>query len=63
MQVHKQIAQTRRVLTWKMVDRKKCVEERLVAKGFKDPDLKEGLADTPGCASLCSVPLVISLLR
>ena len=31
--VNKQIVQTRRVLTWEMVEGKKCVKARLVARG------------------------------
>ena len=38
----KQIVQTRRVLTRKMADGKKCAKARLVTKGSQDPDLREG---------------------
>ena len=49
-------------MTWKMVDGKECVKARLAAKGFQDPDSKEGLVDTTGCVSLRSSRLqVISL--
>ena len=37
-QVSKQVVQARWVLTWKMVDGRRCVEARPVAKGFQDPD-------------------------
>ena len=46
----KQIARTRRVLTRRTVDGRKCVRVRLAAKGFQGPDLKEGLLDSSGCA-------------
>ena len=38
-EVRKQIVQTRWVLTWKMVDGKKCVKARPVAEGAQAPDL------------------------
>ena len=45
-----------------MVDGQKSVGARLVARGYQDPDLREGLVDTSGCVSLRSSPLqVISL--
>ena len=47
--VPKKAAQTRRVLTWEMADGKECVKARLVATGFRDPDLREGIVDTSGC--------------
>ena len=61
-EVQKQIVQTRWVLTWKVADGKKCVKAHLVAKGFQDPDLTGGLADTSGCVTLRSSHLqVVSL--
>ena len=60
--VQKQIVQTRWVLTWEMAEGKKRVKASLVAKGFQDPDLKDGLVESPGCVSLSSSHLqVISL--
>ena len=50
--VSKKVAQTRRVLTRKMIDGTQCVMARLPAKGFRDPGLQEGPVDTPGCVSL-----------
>ena len=50
----KQIAQTRRVLTWKLADGKKRVKARLEAKGFQDPDLKGEMLDTSGRVSFRS---------
>ena len=44
--VSKQVVHTRWVLTWKMADGQKSVEARLAAKGYQDPDLKDGLVDT-----------------
>ena len=41
-QAKKRIIQTRWVLTWKMMEGKKCVKARRVIEGFQDPDLKEG---------------------
>ena len=40
--VQKQIVETRWVLTWETLGGKECVEARLVAKGYQDPDLKDG---------------------
>ena len=58
----RQIAQTRWVLTWKMVDAQNSVEARLVAQGYQDPDLQDGSVDTSGCVTLRSSHLqVISL--
>ena len=34
---------------WKVVDGKKTVTARLVAKGYQDPDLKEDKMDIAGC--------------
>ena len=45
-----------------MAEGEKCVKARLAAKGFQDPDLKDGLVETSGCVSLRSSRLqVISL--
>ena len=52
--VQKQMADTRWVLTWEMVEGEICVEARLAAKGFQDPNLKDGLVETSGCVSLRS---------
>ena len=57
--VQKQIAQTRRVLTWEMAEGEKRVKAQLVAKRSQNPDLKEGLADTSGCLSLRSSHLQV----
>ena len=35
-----------------MVDGAKTAKPRLVAKGLQDPDLGDGVVDTPGCVSL-----------
>ena len=56
--MQKQIVQTRWVLTWEMLGGKQCVEARLVAKGFQDPGLKDGLVDASGCVSLRSSHLL-----
>ena len=61
--VSKQKVETRRVITWKTADGRKCVQARLVAKGDQDPDLREGSADTSGCASLRSSHLQVISLR
>ena len=50
----KKAEKTRWVWTWKIVDGEKCVEARLLAEGFQDTDVQEGLVDTPGCVSLRS---------
>ena len=55
----KQIVQTRWVST---SEGQKFAEARLVAKGFQDPDLAEGLVETSGCVGLRSSHLqVVSL--
>ena len=60
--VSKQIARTRWVSTWRMVDGRKSVKARLAAKGYEDPDIREGIVDTSGCVSIRSPHLrVISL--
>ena len=48
----KEVAGTRWVLSWKMVEGVKTVKARLVAKGYQDPTLKEGLVETSGCVSV-----------
>ncbi len=54
---------TRRVLTLEVVEGKRTVKARLVARGFQDPDLAAGLVDTSSCVSIRSSPLqVISLI-
>ena len=56
------IVDTRWVLTWKLVEGRRAVKARLVARGYQDPDLAAGLADTASCVSLRSSPhQVISL--
>ena len=50
--VTKGVVETRWVLTWKDLEGKRTVTARLVARGFQDPDLAEGLADTSSCVSL-----------
>ena len=53
---------TRWVLTWKDLEGKPTVKARLVARGFQDPDLADGLVDTSSCVSFRSFYLqVISL--
>ena len=42
----KSIADTRWVLTWKIVDGKKDVKARSEAKGHQDPGLKNGSVET-----------------
>ena len=56
------MVETRWVLTWKDLEGRRTVKARLVARGFQDPDLAEGLVDTSSCVSLRSSHLqVISL--
>ena len=60
--VSKKIAQTRWVLTWKIVDGREFAKARQEAKGFQGPDLRVGVVDTSGCVRLRSSHLqVISL--
>ena len=49
--VTKDVVETRWVLTWKDLDGKRTVKARLVARGFQDPDLADGLVDTSSCVS------------
>ena len=51
------IADTRWVLSWKLVDWAKDVEACMVAKGNRDPDLETRLAETSGCVILPSFHL------
>ena len=50
----KAIVDTRCVLIWKMVESRKDVKARLVAKRYQAPGLNNFLAGTSGCASLRS---------
>ena len=50
------------VLTWMMVERVKTVKARLAAKGYQDPDLKDGLVETSRCVSLRSSNLQVIAL-
>ena len=59
--ISKAVVSTRWVLTWKVVGCKELVMARLLAKGFRDPYLKDGSVDAPGCTSLRpSHPRIIS---
>ena len=46
--VTKDVVETRWVLTWKDLEGERTVKARLVARGFQDPDLADGLVD-PSC--------------
>ena len=46
------VADSRYAPPWKMVGGKREMEARLVAKGYQDSDLKEGLVGTSGCVTL-----------
>ena len=59
----KQIAQTRWVLTWKMVNGKKCGKAKLVAKGYQGPELQDGTVGTSGRVSLRYSHLQVISLR
>ena len=59
MNTSKQIAQTRWVLSWKMVARVERAMARPAAKGFQGPELKAGLVDVSGCVSLRSSHLQV----
>ena len=48
----KEVVGTRWVLTWKAADGVKTAKGRLVAGGFQDPDLENGLVETSGRVSL-----------
>ena len=49
----KSAVDTRWVLTWKMVEGFKTVKARMVVRGSQGSDLKEGVVDASGRASLC----------
>ena len=58
----KSVLSTRRLLTWKMADDRDNAKARLVARGYQEPDLKEGGVDKSGRVSLrSSCPQVIPL--
>ena len=58
----KELADARRVLTWKAVEGLKTVKARLVARGFQGPDRRMGHVDSAGSVSCRSSHLqVISL--
>ena len=50
----KTVVNTRWVLTWKIMDGRKCVEARLVGKGYWGCDRQEGVADTSVCVGFRS---------
>ena len=50
----KTVVDTRSVLTWETLGGRTNVGARLVANGFRDPDLNEGVVETAGSASLRS---------
>ena len=60
--IYKAVPSTRWVLTWRVVDGKKSVEACPVAKGYQDPDLKDGNVDTSGRVTLRSNHLQVILL-
>ena len=47
------------MLTWEMVDDKKNVKALSVAKGYQDPDPKDGFVDTLGRVSFPSSHLQV----
>ena len=47
----KDMVDTRWVLTWKEVDGVKTAKARLLARGYQDPDLRNGAVDNEGCVS------------
>ena len=59
---NKKAVGTRWALTWKMVEGVKTVKARTAAKGYRDPDLKDGLVGTSGCVSLRSPHLQVTPL-
>ena len=61
--INETIADTRWVLTWKVTEGNTSLMDRLVAKGFQDPDVQRGLVETAGCVSLRSSHLQFLSLR
>ena len=49
-------------LIWKEVDGKKPAEERLFAKGYQDPDIRNGNVDVAGCVGRRSLHLRLESL-
>ena len=47
----KDMVDTRWALTWEKVDGKKAAGARFLAKGYQDPDLRDGNVDIAGCIS------------
>ena len=48
------VVETGRKPTWVMADGRKNVKAPWVGRGYQDPDLRRGDADTTGCVSLRS---------
>ena len=61
--IEKAIVGARRVSTWEIMQGELAVRARSAAKGFKGPDLQQGLAETAGCVSLRSSHLQLLSLR
>ena len=55
----KDTSDTRWAPTWEVVDGARTVKARELAKGFPEPDLSEGLEDTPGYVCLRSPHLQV----
>ena len=45
------VVDARWVLTWKVMEGQRTVKASLVAKGYQDPDLRDGDVDLAGCVS------------
>ena len=56
------LADTRGVLAWKEVEGDKTVKARLLAKGFRGPDLRMGNVNMAGCVSRRSSQLQVIFL-
>ena len=53
-EIRQTIVDTRWVPTREVIEGNASEKARLVEKGFKDPDLHQGLVETAGCVSLRS---------
>ena len=58
----KDVVDTRWVLTWKEVEGKKTALACLVARGYQDPEIKDGSVDIAGCANERSLHLQLAPL-
>ena len=59
----KDLAATRRALTWERVEGEKTVKARLAAEGYLGPDLRMGNVDIAGCVGSRTCHLQVMSMR